>query len=61
MYDFKPEKPLRLVYGTFNLAILLLFTGPSKSIYYNFAKALIFLYDICFGVNRKGLIQVWIL
>jgi len=24
LYDFEPEKPLRLVYGTFNLAILLL-------------------------------------
>jgi hypothetical protein len=38
MYDFLPEKLLRLVYGTFNLAMWILFTrasgiGPQKIIY----------------------------
>jgi hypothetical protein len=26
MYDFEPEKPLRLVYGIFNLALRVFFT-----------------------------------
>jgi len=30
MYDFEPEKLLRLVHGTFTLAIQVLFTRLSK-------------------------------